>query len=347
MDDNRRSGRRGRDESMRQGSPLSEGRATRRSSQRPARGGVWIAVAVLALIAVAAGIAFVVMKRPSSSAPPAASATSGAPATSSAKPSGTNKPSAAKAPSGSSAPSSSADASSGPAWRNADPSWMDKYKGKIVLGFKPESGYKAVALTFDDGPNGETQYIIDALKKYGGQATFFDSGRKLAMGWAVKQPALLWDQGFELGNHTQHHTLPDGISSMWHRTYAIDLAEINGPDVYAKRGTGRPTIWLRPMGGMIDATGVKAAVDTNHFVINWTVDSNDSHGGPRTPDYIFKTVTTGIKSGDVVLLHVTHPESMKALPRIAAELDSQGFKMVTLTELAQHSTAPITQRIPK
>ena len=101
------------------------------------------------------------------------------------------------------------------------------------------------------------------------------------------------------------------------------------------------------MGGMIDATGMKAAVDTNHLVINWTIDSNDSHGGPRTADYIYDQVTTNVRSGDVVLLHVTHPESMAALPRICATLTQQGYKLVTLSELAQHSTAAITQPIKK
>jgi peptidoglycan/xylan/chitin deacetylase (PgdA/CDA1 family) len=47
-----------------------------------------------------------------------------------------------------------------------------------------------------------------------------------------------------------------------------------------------------------------------------------------------------------VLLHVTHPESMAALPRIAKTLSERGFKLVTLSELAQHSTGAITQSIP-
>ena len=189
--------------------------------------------------------------------------------------------------------------------------------------------------------------MIDTLAKVGGHGTFFDTGRKLKMGWAKTQPSIIAKGDFELGNHTQHHTLPDGISSMWHRTYAIDLAEINGPDQIIKNYGGQTTTWLRPMGGMIDATGIKAAVATNHLVINWTIDSNDSHGGPRTPDYLYTQVTSNIKSGDVVLLHVTHPESMKALPRIVATLNERGFKLVTLSELAQHSTAAITQHIPK
>lgn len=241
----------------------------------------------------------------------------------------------------------SAEASGALAWRDADPKWMKKHRGKIVDGFKTEPGYKAVALTFDDGPNGETQRVIDDVSKVGGQATFFFTGRKLAKSWAVKQPEIIWNAGFELANHTQHHTLPDGRSSLWRRSYETCIAEIEGPDVHAKRGTGRNTVWVRPMGGNIDATGVKAANDTDHLVINWTIDSSDSRGGPHTPDFIHEQCTTNISSGDVILLHVTHPESMEALPRIVATLTKQGFKLVTLTELAQHSTGAITQRIPE
>jgi peptidoglycan-N-acetylglucosamine deacetylase len=351
MDENNQGSRRSRRGNPAGRSVLSDGRSARRHGARRSGGAgvMWLAIGAVVLVVALAGTAFALL-RPSSASKPATQVAAGSTSvttTITTTAASKTSTSAASKPTGTAQPSGSTAATDGPEWRSADPAWMDKYKGKLVLGFKPEPGYKAVALTFDDGPNGDTQLIIDTLKKYDGQATFFQSGRKMAMGWAKKQPSVIWDAGFELGNHTQHHTLPDGISSMWRRTYAIDLAEIKGPDVYAMRGTGRNTIWLRPMGGMIDATGIKAAVDTNHLVINWTVDSNDSHGGPRTPDYIYKTVTSGIKSGDVVLLHVTHPESMQALPRIAEELDRQGFKMVTVTELAQHSTAPITQRIPK
>jgi peptidoglycan/xylan/chitin deacetylase (PgdA/CDA1 family) len=303
--------------------------------------------AIVALLCVAA-VALAGCSKPAASAAP--SATTAAPAatapTSKPAASGAQTGSAGGGADGTSPASKSGSSTAGPAWRNADPAWMDKYKGLLIDGFKPNPGYKAVALTFDDGPNGETAYVINTLKKYGGQATFFDTGRKLAMGWAKSQPAIIWRAGSELGNHTQHHTI-NNTSSMWRRTYAVDLAEINGPDVFAMKGTGRNTVWLRPMGGMIDPTGMKAAADTNHLVVNWTVDSNDSHGGPRTADYIYEQCTNNIKSGDVVLLHVTHPESMAALPRICETLDKQGFKLVTLSELAQNSTGAITQKIQK
>ena len=83
-----------------------------------------------------------------------------------------------------------------------DTSWQERYKGKLVLGFKPEPGYKAVALTFDDGPNGQTQYILKTLAEYDGQGTFFDSGRKLEPKWARHPGAD--DREGRLGDRKPH-----------------------------------------------------------------------------------------------------------------------------------------------
>jgi peptidoglycan/xylan/chitin deacetylase (PgdA/CDA1 family) len=91
------------------------------------------------------------------------------------------------------------------------------------------------------------------------------------------------------------------------------------------------------MGGEIDANGIAAAKKTGHLVIDWTLDSMDSHGWNHTPDQILHNVTTGVVAGDVILMHVTHPETMAALPRICAQLTAQGFKLVTLSDLAAHS----------
>jgi peptidoglycan/xylan/chitin deacetylase (PgdA/CDA1 family) len=226
-----------------------------------------------------------------------------------------------------------------------DTSWQERYKGKLVLGFRPEPGYKAVALTFDDGPNGQTQYVLKTLAEYDGQGTFFDSGRKLKPKWAASQAPMIEKAGSEIANHTQSHTVND-VGSLWKRTYDFDVKEITQPDTYVKATVGHNMLWVRPMGGMIDANGVKAAADTGHLVINWTIDSNDSHGGPRSVDYLFRQCTQNVKSGDVILLHVTKQESMDALPRICAELQKRGLKMVTVSELAKHST-PITAKIPK
>ena len=96
--------------------------------------------------------------------------------------------------------------------------------------------------------------------------------------------------GSEIANHTQSHTIND-VGSLWRRSYEVAVKEITQPDEYVKAQVGHNMLWVRPMGGMIDSTGVKAAADTGHLVINWTIDSNDSHGGPRSVDYIVRQCT--------------------------------------------------------
>lgn len=219
--------------------------------------------------------------------------------------------------------------------------WEKPYLGKLVLGFKPREGYRAVALTFDDGPNQATKYVIQTVQKYGGHATFFFTGRNLMKYNQVRQATMVENAGFELGDHTQDH-MPNDVSAIWHKSYATDVYQITQPDVLIEPYVHHPTLWLRPPGGGIDDTGLKAAADTGHLVINWTVDSNDSHGGKKSPDEIYQACTTDIRSGDVILLHVTHPESMEALPRICATLTQEGFNLVTVSELAENS-APLAR----
>ena len=326
------------------GSPLSDFRP--RSPRWRRRRSVAVPLAVAALlvislvIAVPAGISWA---RGRKSVPVAASAPT--PAASSAAQVASESASAATETPGALASSEASSATQPDASAADDTSWQEQYQGKIVLGFRPEPGYKAVALTFDDGPNSRTKYVLKTLAEYGGRGTFFFSGTLLKRKGAAKHAVLVEEAESEVANHTMTHAIDD-ISAMWHRPYAFDVAQATGPDKLVKPLIGHDTLWLRPMGGNIDATGIRAANDTGHLVINWTIDSNDSHGGPRTPDYIYRQCTENVKSGDVILLHVTKKESMDALPRICAELERRGLKMVTVSELARHST-PISAKIPK
>jgi len=312
----------------------------RRTARRATAPSVLVAIVVIALLAaVPAGISWARGRR---GAPPAnGSASSGRP-TSDPDAGATRAASTSASLAGAAGEGSSPEDASEPA---EDTSWQEQYRGKLVLGFEPEPGYKAVALTFDDGPNGQTQYVLDTLAEYEGRGTFFDSGRKLKPTWARTQGRMIEKAGSEIANHTQSHTIDD-VGSLWRRSYEVAVEEITRPDTYVMEQVGHKTLWVRPMGGMIDATGVKAAKDTGHLVINWTIDSNDSHGGPRTPEYIYEQCTENVKSGDVILLHVTKQESMDALPRICKKLRAEGFELVTVSELAKHST-PITAKIPK
>src|SRR5258708_2572876 len=62
-----------------------------------------------------------------------------------------------------------------------------------------------IALTFDDGPNANTEEVLDVLKKYNIKATFFIVGNM-----AHKHPATLKRiaaEGHLLANHSATHAL--------------------------------------------------------------------------------------------------------------------------------------------
>ena len=64
-------------------------------------------------------------------------------------------------------------------------------------------GEKAIALTFDDGPAGHTEKLLDGLAEYNAKATFFVVGEN-----AEKYPLVVgraYDEGHLIGNHTYDH----------------------------------------------------------------------------------------------------------------------------------------------
>src|SRR5215203_118703 len=79
----------------------------------------------------------------------------------------------------------------------------------------------AVYLTFDDGPHPEiTPWVLDQLKRYNAQATFFCVGENVAQYGNVYQRILA--EGHAVGNHTQHH--PNGWKTAT-ETYITDVKE--------------------------------------------------------------------------------------------------------------------------
>ena len=70
---------------------------------------------------------------------------------------------------------------------------------------------KTVVLTFDDAPRSHGEFVAPLLKKLGFGATFFISegfnfttDKKNFLTW--EEIRKLHDDGFEIGNHTRHHT---------------------------------------------------------------------------------------------------------------------------------------------
>jgi len=193
---------------------------------------------------------------------------------------------------------------------------------------------KLIALTFDDGPDATlTPQVLATLKKYCARATFFVTGQAARANPQIVMRAT--DDGNEIGNHSYDHPdftqLPDKkILEQITRTQKIidPLASV---------------CLLRPPGGAhnnrvdrdIETCGLKT--------ITWTLDTHDYKNPPV--DTLATKVVAAVRPNDIVLMHDIHKNTALALESIIIDLQTMGFKLVTVSELlaAKVQLPPIRQ----
>ncbi len=177
-----------------------------------------------------------------------------------------------------------------------------------------------VAVTFDDGPSGFTERLLDDLAEARAAATFYLIGRHAADRRDTVRRAA--DDGHEIGGHTWDHpslpSLPDDqIASQLSRTHAV-LREI----------TGRAVTSFRPPYGEYDARVLAVA---GLPAILWSVDTRD-WAGPAD-DVLLARAVEDARPGGIVLLHDSKEASVRLTPAIIEGLRDRGFTLVTVTEL--------------
>ncbi len=199
---------------------------------------------------------------------------------------------------------------------------------------------KAIALTFDDGPDATwTPPILDVLEKAGVPATFFVVGEN-----ALEHPGLLQRMvrdGDEIGNHSYTHP---NLATTGERTTKLEL---NATQRLIQAYTGRSTTLFRaPYFGDAEPTTMDEiapallAQDLGYTVVGLHVDPNDWQR-PGT-DAIVRQVVEQVEdasadsSRNVVLLHDgggDRQQTVEALPQIIAILKAKGYHFVTASQL--------------
>ncbi len=192
------------------------------------------------------------------------------------------------------------------------PKWFKYIYPNSVWGFSfPE---KVVYLTFDDGPTeNSTIWILNQLKAYEAQATFFCLGKNAEM-----SPSLIHDMrnhGHVVANHTMHHLngfKQDVI------TYVNDVKEA---EKYFE------TQLFRPPYGKITFKQHKALRKEGFKIVFWSFLTYD-FDATISAEKVVKKIKKKIKSGDILVFH----DSVKALPKLKeilpetlAYLHEQGY----------------------
>ena len=196
-----------------------------------------------------------------------------------------------------------------------------------------------VALTFDDGPDGQyTLPIARMLHSRGVGATFFFIGKHIAEHREVARQ--VGELGFELGNHSYDH--PD-MAQMSQAQIEWQLDETNR--LLAEVGGGRAA-FFRPPYGSFDARVLAAARARGMAAVLWSVDSRD--WADTDAASIASRVLSLARPGAVILLHSTHPQTLAALPAILDGLAAKGYRVESVSGwLAAMQEPPVPPPPPR
>jgi peptidoglycan/xylan/chitin deacetylase (PgdA/CDA1 family) len=209
---------------------------------------------------------------------------------------------------------------------------MNKWKQEKIVITQVKTSQKAVALTFDDGPDREkTPAVLDSLKKYNAHATFFVIGSR-----AEKEPQLMQliaSQGHEVANHSYSHI----YSNFSINKPEIFKEEIDKTETIIENLASQKPVLFRPPGGYLSDNLVNLIKSENMVIAYWTwqQDSKDwkvGTSGATIANHIIKH----IQPGQIILLHDganNGLETAKAVDILLNKLTQDGYEFVTMSEL--------------
>ncbi len=182
---------------------------------------------------------------------------------------------------------------------------------------------KYVALTFDDGPSGRfTQRLLEGLAQRDVKATFLLCGYRMRE--YPETAEAIFCGGHEIGIHGYSH------KDMSKMNYTEALREIR--ETAALLPKGCQPAFVRPPGGAVGPGLQRAAREMDLYILNWSVDPEDWK--IHDASAVEAAVVDVVQDGDVILLHDMYDGSVDAALAIIDKLQAQGFRFVTVSQLA-------------
>lgn len=203
-------------------------------------------------------------------------------------------------------------------------------KNKIIDGSYKNENLKVVFLTFDDGPDDNSDEVLDVLKANGVQGTFFTNGR--TGDEAARIYNRIINEGHTLANHTWSHNYA------YYKTPELLYQDIQKVTDLQRQVTGvEPVKIFRFPGG--STTANQACVDGvtalgyNYF--DWNVENGDGLSNNVTPEQSAQRIIDGChaNSVSVVLTHAERPVkagSRQSLDTVIKTLKSEGYTFLPL-----------------
>jgi peptidoglycan/xylan/chitin deacetylase (PgdA/CDA1 family) len=193
-----------------------------------------------------------------------------------------------------------------------------------------QEGAGGVALTFDDGPHPQgTPAVLEVLREAGAAATFFLAGEQVARWPSLAAEIVAGGHRVELHCHRHRNLLRLSVREF------LDDAERGRAAI--EEASGQAIADYRPPYGIFSGPALRAVRRRGWRPVLWSRWGKDWRRN-ATAESIARRSSTGIRAGDIVLLHDADYYSARgswvrtaaALPLILDELDSRGLKTTSL-----------------
>lgn len=191
--------------------------------------------------------------------------------------------------------------------------------------YNPDKHKTRIALTFDDGPGEYTDQLLDCLEENNAHATFFMLGQNVGS-WESTVKRMV-DIGCEIGNHSYDHP----SQTLLNMSEEEIRDEFQKTDDALVKACGQASTVARAPYGAADQTTFDI-VQKPFFM--WSLDTKDWELMDAEADY--NAVMNGdLTDGSIILMHDIHEPSVQAAIRLIPELVEKGYKLMTVSELAE------------
>jgi peptidoglycan-N-acetylglucosamine deacetylase len=201
---------------------------------------------------------------------------------------------------------------------------------------------RAVALTFDDGPDPHsTPVLLALLANHRAKATFFVTGKR-----ALRYPEIIADilaQGHTLGNHSHSHD-----NFIMCKSSKALLKEIqDAQQVFHQMGV-TPRAFRPPVGITNPKLG-KVLEQVGMYALNFNRRAGDL--GNRRIKHLSKRILKGIAPNDIIMLHDIKPRTIALSDHWLMELGKilEGIKEreLLILSLEELIGKPVMERVEK
>jgi len=190
---------------------------------------------------------------------------------------------------------------------------------------------KVIYLTFDAGyENGNTEPILDALKKHHAPATFFVVGHYLES--APELVKRMVNEGHCVGNHTYHHLDMSQISDM--DSFRKEMEDVS--KLFAEITGKELSMYYRPPQGKYSVENLRMAKEMGYKTFFWSLAYVDWYQDKQpSKEEAFEKLTGRIHPGAIVLLHSTSQTNGEVLDELLGKWESMGYCFRPLSDLIE------------